>query len=402
MNPPPALNRTLALRLILILGIVSLLGDVIYEGGRSIAGPYLLLLGASAFTVAIVSGFGEFIGYAVRLVSGYFADRTGNYWTFAITGYLMIGAIPLLVFARAWEAAVVLILIERLGKGIRSPPKDAILSHAAHQVGRGWGFGIHEALDQVGAIIGPLVFAVSLAISGGYGTGFAVLAIPFILLVAALVYAKKRAPDPTAFEEERTPSTDPSGYSRVLLPYGTFTALTMAGFAVFPLMAYHFSAASVVPVAQIPVFYAIAMAVDALFALIIGRLYDRIGFSVLVAVPLANIPITALAFTGGYYGALAGAVLWGISMGGQETVLRAALADLTAIRKRGMAYGIFNTLYGGAWFAGSVVLGLLYEMDIRVLIAYSVLMQVAALGAFFWLRKVAGPPRNGTTSSGWR
>ena len=144
------------------------------------------------------------------------------------------------------------------------------------------------------------------------------------------------------------------------------------------------------------------MAVDALFALIIGRLYDRIGFTVLMAIPLANSPITALAFTGGYYGALAGAVLWGISMGGQETVLRAALADLTAIRKRGLAYGIFNTLYGGAWFGGSMVLGILYEMDIRVLIAYSVLMQAAALGAFFWLRKTAGLSRNGTTSSGWR
>jgi MFS-type transporter involved in bile tolerance (Atg22 family) len=169
----------------------------------------------------------------------------------------------------------------------------------------------------------------------------------------------------------------------------------MAGFAVFPLMAYHFSAASIVPDAQIPVFYAIAMAADALFALVIGRFYDRVGFSVLVIVPLANLPITALAFSGGYYGALAGAVLWGISMGGQETVLRAALADLTSIKKRGTAYGIFNALYGSAWFAGSVVLGFLYEMDLRVLIAYSVLMQVAALGAFFWLRKAAARQHSG-------
>ena len=394
MNPVPALNRSLALRLILLLGIVSLFGDIVYEGSRSIAGPYLLLLGASAFTVAFVAGFGEFIGYAARLVSGYFADRTGNYWTFTIIGYLMIGAIPLLVFAQAWEAAALLILIERLGKGIRSPSRDAILSHASHQVGRGWGFGLHEALDQIGAVIGPLVFAISLAISGGYQTGFVVLAIPFVLLVAALLYARRSAPDPAEFETGPEPSPAPGKplYSRIILPYGTFTVLTMAGFAVFPLMAYHFSAASVVPVAQIPVFYAIAMAADALFALVVGKLYDRIGFSVLVAVPLVNLPITALAFSGSYYGALAGAVLWGVSMGGQETVLRAGLADLTSITRRGMAYGIFNTLYGGAWFAGSVVLGLLYEMDLRMLITYSVLMQVAALGAFFWLRKAAVHP----------
>jgi MFS family permease len=389
MDPARNLNRSTALRIILLLGIVSLFGDIIYEGSRSVAGPYLLLLGASAFTVAFVAGFGEFLGYAARLVSGYFADRTGDYWTFTIIGYLMIGAIPLLVFAEAWEAAVVLILIERLGKGIRSPPKDTILSHAAHQVGRGWGFALHEALDQVGAIIGPLVFAFSLAVSGEYKTGFAVLAIPFIFMVTALIYAKKRTPEPAAFETESHLVSERPPDSRILIPYGTFTVLTMAGFAVFPLMAYHFSAASIVPPAQIPVFYAIAMAADALFALVIGRLYDRIGFSVLVIVPLANIPVTALAFSSGYYGALAAAVIWGISMGGQETVLRAALADLTSMKRRGTAYGIFNTLYGGAWFAGSVVLGFLYETDLRILIAYSVFMQVAAFGTFFWLRKAA-------------
>jgi len=391
MSPPLALDRSTALRLILLLGIVSLFGDIIYEGSRSVAGPYLLLLGASAFTVAFVAGFGEFLGYAARLVSGYLADRTGDYWTLTIIGYLMIGAIPLLVFADAWEVAAVLILVERLGKGIRSPPKDTILSHAAHQVGRGWGFGIHEALDQIGAIIGPLIFAVSLAVYGGYSTGFAILAIPFIFLVAALIFARRRAPDPASFEKESITMAEQLLSSRVLLPYGTFTVLTMAGFAVFPLMAYHFSAMSLVSPAQIPVFYAIAMAADALFALIIGKFYDRIGLSVLLAIPLVNLPIATLAFSGGYYGALASAILWGISMGGQETVLRAALADLTSIKKRGMAYGIFNTLYGGAWFIGSVVLGLLYGIDLRILITYSVLMQILALGAFFWLQKETEP-----------
>ena len=391
MSPPLALDRSTALRLILLLGIVSLFGDIIYEGSRSVAGPYLLLLGASAFTVAFVAGFGEFLGYAARLVSGYLADRTGDYWTLTIIGYLMIGAIPLLVFADAWEVAAVLILVERLGKGIRSPPKDTILSHAAHQVGRGWGFGIHEALDQIGAIIGPLIFAVSLAVYGGYSTGFAILAIPFIFLVAALIFARRRAPDPASFEKESITMAEHLLSSRVLLPYGTFTVLTMAGFAVFPLMAYHFSAMSLVSPAQIPVFYAIAMAADALFALIIGKFYDRIGLSVLLAIPLVNLPIATLAFSGGYYGALASAILWGISMGGQETVLRAALADLTSIKKRGMAYGIFNTLYGGAWFIGSVVLGLLYGIDLRILITYSVLMQILALGAFFWLQKETEP-----------
>lgn len=387
------LKSSLAFRLILLMGIVSLFGDIVYEGSRSIAGPYLLYLGASAFAVAFIAGFGEFIGYAVRLVSGYFADRTRSYWTFVIIGYLMIGAIPFLVFARAWEAAAVLIIIERLGKGIRSPAKDTIVSHASHQIGRGWGFGIHEALDQIGAVLGPLIFAASIAVTGGYQEGFALLSLPFILLIAALVLAYRNVPDPALlenYENTREPA-DADQFPRLMLPYGIFTVLTMAGFVVFPLIAYHFNATSVVPEVQIPVFYAIAMAADAFFALAIGRLYDRKGIRVLLVVPLVNIPVAMLVFSGGYYGALAGAILWGLSMGAQETILRAALADLTSIKKRGTAYGIFNTLYGGAWFAGSLVLGWLYEINLDVLVGYSVLMQIAALGAFLWLWKSAQP-----------
>jgi MFS family permease len=389
------LKESPALRLIILMGIVSLFGDLVYEGSRSITGPYLLYLGASAFTVAFIAGFGEFIGYAVRLVSGYFADRTRSYWSFTLIGYLMIGAIPLLVFARRWEVAAVLIIIERLGKGIRSPAKDTILSHATHKIGRGWGFGIHEALDQIGAVLGPLVFAVSIALSGGYEAGFALLVLPFILLIVTLIIAYRSIPDPVSLEESSgTPGlTDrPGSLPRLMLPYGIFTVLTMAGFCVFPLMAYHFTAGSIVPEVQVPVFYAIAMAADAFFALIIGRLYDRRGISVLVVVPLANIPVVLLAFTGGYYSALAACILWGVSMGAQETVLRAALADLTSISKRGTAYGIFNTLYGGAWFAGSLVFGWLYEWNLQVMIGYSILLQVFAMLAFLWLRRLAGQP----------
>lgn len=387
------LRNNPALQLILLLGVVSLFGDVVYEGGRSVAGPFLLSLGASAFAVAFIAGFGEFIGYAGRIVSGFFADKTRSYWAFAIAGYLMIGAIPLLVFADAWEAAAVLLLVERLGKGIRSPAKDTILSYATHRVGRGLGFGIHEAIDQIGAVAGPLIFAVSIAVSGGYKTGFALLAIPFLLLIGALALAFRKVPDPESFEESPRGKAEgePERIPRVMLPYGAFTVLTMAGFAVFPLIAYHYSAASIVPDAEIPVFYAIAMAVDAFFALLIGRLYDRNGLGVLLVIPVSNILVALLAFSGGYYFALAGAVLWGLSMGGQETILRAALADLTSMGKRGTAYGIFNTLYGGAWFAGSIVLGWLYEFDTGVLVTYSILMQVAAMGAFFWLRNTLDP-----------
>jgi len=403
--PEPGSRKVLAYRLVFLMGIVSLVGDIVYEGGRSVTGPFMLVLGASAFMVALVSGLGEFIGYGLRLLSGLAADKTGNYWTFTILGYLMIGAIPLLVFAGSWQVAAILIIAERIGKGLRSPARDAILSHAAKDVGRGWGFGIAEALDQTGAIIGPLVFTLSLVASGGYREGFALLAIPFVLLVVALFIAWKNVPDPTSLESEPgtgrdTPAIREGRLPRVFLPYGVFTFLTMLGFAVFPLIAYHYKAFGIVPDAQIPVFYAIAMAVDGIVALIIGKLYDRKGMLALLAVPLASILVPLFAFSDGYGAALAGAVLWGAVMGMQETILRAAIADFTSIRKRGFAYGIFNTLYGAGWFIGSLILGYLYEISIPYVVAFMILAQLAALPALWQVKRALDAADTGLGGGG--
>jgi len=376
-----------AYRLIILFGIVAMLGDVVYEGGRSVAGPFLFTLGASAFTVAFVAGFGEFAGYAIRIATGYLADKSRQYWAFVIAGYLMIGAIPLLVFAGSWEIAALLLIAERIGKAFRSPSKDAILSHATAAVGRGWGFGLHEALDQIGAVAGPMLFVLALAAGGGYRGGFGLLAIPFALLLVALLLAWRSMPDPAAFEPPAGSGTGGqkgTGSRRQLRLYAAFTALTMAGFVVFPLLAFHFKALSIVPDAEIPAFYAIAMAVDAVVALVAGRAYDRYGLPVLGAVPLVGLAIPLIVFSPFYSAALAGAVLWGASMGMQETVLRAAVADFTPPGGRGFAYGVFNAIYGGAWFAGSLVIGALYEFNLTYAAAFMVLMQCAALPVF-WL-----------------
>lgn len=375
-------RRKRAYMLVLLFGVVAALGDVVYEGGRSIAGPFLFLLGASAFTVAFVAGFGEFVGYAVRIASGYLADRSKQYWAFVFAGYLLIGAIPLLVLAGSWEIAAVLLIAERIGKAVRSPAKDAILSHATTSIGRGWGFGLHEAMDQIGAVAGPLLFVGALAAGGGYRGGFALLAVPFVLLVIALVAAWRSMPDPLGFEGEfrkrETPDTEADDRRQLRL-YAVFTAVTMAGFIVFPLLAYHYKAFGILTDAEIPVFYAIAMGVDAIVALVVGRAYDRHGIRVLFLVPLIGVLIPLVAFSAIYSMALAGAVLWGASMGMQETVLRAAVADFTPAGGRGFAYGVFNTIYGGAWFAGSLALGVLYMVGPQYAAGFMVMMQAAAL-----------------------
>jgi MFS family permease len=397
-------QKKTAYRLIIFFGIVALLGDVVYEGGRSVAGPFLLTLGASAFVVAFVAGFGEFAGYAIRIVTGYLADRSKQYWAFVIAGYAMIGAIPLLVLAGSWELAALLLIAERIGKAIRSPAKDAVLSHATTAVGRGWGFGLHEALDQIGAVAGPLLFVFALAAGGSYRGGFALLAVPFALLLVALLVAWRSMPDPLAFEgAARTdtvpdPADDPAR-RRMLGLYAIFTMLTMAGFIVFPLLAYHYKALAVIPDAEIPAFYAIAMAVDAVVALAAGRAYDRYGWKILIFVPLTGIAIPLTAFAPSFMPALAGAVLWGASMGMQETVLRAAVADFTPADRRGFAFGVFNTAYGAAWFAGSLAIGALYTLGTTYAAGFMVLMQLAAVPVLWllvWERRGAAGGMSGT------
>ena len=375
-------KRRLAYRLIILFGIVAMFGDIVYEGGRSVSGPFLYTLGASAFMVAFIAGFGEFFGYAIRIATGYLADKTRQYWAFVIAGYLMIGAIPLLVLAGNWEVAALLLILERIGKAIRSPAKDAMLSHVTSAVGRGWGFGLHEAFDQIGAIAGPLLFVLALAAGGTYHGGFALLAIPFALLILVLIIAWRSMPDPAGFEKEVrlvSPGSVQESGRRLLWMYAAFTVLTMAGFIVFPLLAYHFKAFSIVPDAEIPAFYAIAMAIDALVALVTGRAYDRYGIVVLVIMPILGLLIPLVAFSHSYLAALAGSVLWGASMGMQEAILRAAVADFTPPGGRGFAYGVFNTIYGGSWFAGSIVIGALYTVNVLYAAGFMVLMQCAAM-----------------------
>jgi len=299
-----------------------------------------------------------------------------------IAGYLMIGAIPLLVLAGSWEVAALLLIIERIGKAVRSPAKDAMLSHVTSAVGRGWGFGLHEALDQIGAIAGPLLFVLALGAGGTYRGGFSLLAIPFVLLIVVLILAWRSMPDPAGFEEKTGPVMTERGQEasrRQLKLYAVFTALSMAGFIVFPLLAFHFKAFSVVPDADIPAFYAIAMAVDAVVALVTGKAYDRYGVVVLLSMPVLGLFIPLIAFSHSYSAALAGSILWGASMGVQEAILRAAVADFTPPGGRGFAYGVFNTIYGGAWFAGSVTIGALYTLDVLYAAGFMFLMQCAAV-----------------------
>jgi len=375
------LSKSDALKFVLILGVSSLFADMTYEGARSITGPYLAVLGASATVVGTVAGFGELIGYGLRLFSGYISDRTGKYWAITLSGYFLnMVAVPLLALAGSWEMAAFLMIAERTGKAIRTPARDAMLSHATQQIGRGWGFGLHEAMDQVGATLGPLIVAAVLYVRGDFRTGFAILLVPALLTLTVLLVARRLYPRPRDFEIET--HMERKGFPRAFWLYLAAVALVAAGYADFPLIAFHFKKASTVPDNWIPVFYAVAMGIDALAALLFGRLFDRIGILTLIAASLLSSFFAPMVFLGNFYSALTGMALWGVGMGAQESIMRAAVAGMVPMNRRGSAYGIFNAGYGIFWFLGSALLGILYDASLLSLVVFSVAVQLASIPLF--------------------
>lgn len=383
---------------VLTFGTVSLLADFVYEGARSITGPLLASLGASALVVGAVTGAGEAAALVLRLVSGPLADRTQRFWALTIAGYaLTVITVPVLGLAGALWVACLLVIAERVGKAVRSPAKDTMLSHATAVTGRGRGFAIHEAMDQVGAVIGPLTVAGMLAITGGrYGPSLLILAVPGILVLALLVWLRSRVPNPLAYETDddegcvgangdgRPAAAPPPVPVRVPLPrpfwvYAIFTGMTMAGFATFGVISFHMVQRHLLAAAAVPVLYAAAMAADAVAALATGWLYDRVGPRSLIILPILSALIPVFAFTSYVPLVVVGALLWGAATGVQESTLRATVADLVPPRRRATAYGIFAAILGGAALIGGTLAGALYDVNISLLILVTVLIQVTAL-----------------------
>ncbi len=381
--PARPLRRALApgtaTRLVVLLGVLSLFGDTTYEAARSITGPFLADLGASGLVVGVVAGFGELAGYSVRLLSGRAASNPRRTWAITFGGYaLNLFAVPALALAGNWPVAAALIVAERIGKGIRVPPRDAMLSHATQSMGRGWGFGLHEAMDQTGAMLGPLIVALVLAAHHTDRTAFAILIVPATLAMLVLSAARVEYPDPRTLEiEEPGPVSD--GYPRAFWLYLAAAGLVGAGFADFTLVAFHFQRSGVVVGEGIPLLYVLAMGVDGGAALLLGRFYDRRGLGVVVGATLVAAAFAPLVFFGNAATATVGIVCWGIGMASQESVMRAVVANMVSVDNRARAYGVFNTGFGLCWFAGSALLGLLYDRSRLALVLVSVALELAAL-----------------------
>jgi len=354
---------------VLAFGIVSLLCDMVYEGARSIIGPYLGTLGASATVVGLVAGVGEFIGYGLRVVSGYAVVRTRHYWTWTIAGYaLTVLSVPAIGATGLLAPALLLYATERLGKAVRSPAKDTLLSFASSHTGRGSAFGVHQALDQTGAILGPLLLAVVLSWrEGDYRLAFGVLLIPGLMVLALLAWLRFRVPDPRDYEV----GADVAEQSTVAAPltqrlparfwqYAGLVALLSGGVASFPLLAFHAQTHHLLSDATIPVLFAVAMATDGLSGLLVGRLYDRRGPMVLLAVPLAA-AVSVLAFTTNVTLVWVGVAIWGLVNGVMDSTVKAVVVELVPSARRAVAFGWLALLRGTGLLVAGGVLGIAYD-----------------------------------------
>ena len=372
-------DKRSALAFIIAFGFVSLFADAAYEGMRGITGPYLALLGASGTAVGIIAGTGELFGYLLRLASGRLAERTGAYWAITIGGYaLQMAAVPLMAFAGVWWAAAALIILERSGKAMRNPAANTMMSHAGEEIGQGWAFGLHEALDQTGALVGPLITALVLAHHGQYAHAFLWLGIPAALTVVTVFGLMLGFPFASRIAHDGKDAMT-AGLSREFWWLAASSALVGFGFADWPLIAYHFAKAQIVSQTLIPILYAAAMGATGVGALVFGRLFDARGFRTLLPPLLIAAAAAPLVFLGNHIEAITGTIFWGIALGVETSVLTAGVAHLVPKENRARAYGLFSAIFGIAWFAGSSALGALYDVSLPLLAAVSAAAELAAI-----------------------
>ncbi|MGN1216268.1 MAG: MFS transporter [Candidatus Cryptobacteroides sp.] len=391
-------NMSRAMLFILLFGIVSMFSDMTKESAESIRGAFLSLMGASAATIGLVSGLGELVGYSLRFVSGRLADRTRKYWPLVILGYcLELVTIPALALVgeNGWIAACILLVIQKFGKAIKKPAKDTVVSFAASREGAGKAFGLQELLDQFGAVLGPLLlYVIMLFKTDGstferYSFCFLALAVPAAITLVLLLVTRHHFPNPDQFEPDAKEYV-PFKVGKQFVLYIAGISLFAFGFLDYSLVAMHISrtASDTISPEVLPLLYSAAMFVDAVAALVFGNLYDRWGMKVLVVSTILAAPFSFLVFLGhSPLSLIAGVVMWGIGMGAQESILKAAVTRMTPKTSRATGFGIFSLAFGVAWFLGSWILGALYDVNPTLMAAVSTACQLLAIP--FYIRSAA-------------
>ncbi|WP_309142467.1 MFS transporter [Bradyrhizobium sp. sGM-13] len=370
-----------AFAFVLLMGVVDFFGDTTYSGGASMNGPFLGSLEAEAVIVSIAGGASEAVQYSIRGISGYLADKTGKYWLIVTIGYaLNLLAVPAVALAGYWPLAFGLILLQGIGRGIRKPIIEAMLSYATKQHGRGWVYAVHGALDSAGRTLGPVVVAMVFFLEGDDRTGYALLLIPALLALAALAFARIQFPAPSDLEQQR--EAQAIGFTSAYWLYMSASACFAAGLMSFELIAYHLSTSGLVSKTGVPLFLAFGTGIAVVVTLALGKLYDRFGLPVLLAATFVTSLFSPFVFLGGFYFVLFGMALWGVGQVIQDMLLKAVVAGILPEGQRNLAFGLFYMGYGGGWLIGSIVAGILYQQSRIGLVVFAVIAQMVSLPLF--------------------
>jgi MFS family permease len=373
-----------AFRFVLTMGAVNLFADMTYEGGASINGQFLGSLGATAAAVSIIAGAGECLGYALRSVAGFFADKTGKYWPITFGGYAVnLLAVPAMALATGWQLAGALILTERIGRAFRKPTVEAMLSYSTGKHGKGWVYAVNTALDETGATFGPLLIAAALYFGVNMHRAYAWLLAPALLALLALAIARREFPVPSRLEEGGPPTAGASRFTRAYWLYMIAGSCFAAGLMSFELIAFHLLKVGAVSAEWLPVLLAVSTAFAVGASLLLGRAYDRIGIAAVAAGVALTTPFAPLVFFGGTWTVVvAGLLLWGVGYAVQDTLLKVLIASVLPKGRRNSAFGIFYIGYGLGWLIGSVAAGLLYDTSRTALVVFAVAVQVASIPIF--------------------
>jgi MFS family permease len=370
--------KSAALRFVVTMGIVNLFADVTYEGGGSINGQFLGMLGASAAAIGIIAGAGEFLGYALRLVSGIVADRRGKLWPITFIGYSVnLLAVPAMALANHWVVAAALVFAERIGRALRKPTVEAMLSYSTESLGKGWAYALNTALDETGATLGPLVISLVLFLGGGYRIGYAVLLGSAVLAIAALVAARRAFPVPERLEQAKT--TRPTKFGRAYWLYMAAGGCFAAGLLSFELMTFHLARSHLVTTSWIPALLALSTGLGVLASLALGKLFDRFGTLVVGVAVVVSAAFAPLALSNDRVLLIIAMLPWGIGYATQDTLFKAIVAGLLPEGKRNLAFGLFYAGYGVGWLVGSTTTGLLYDRSRSAVVVFCVAAQLTAI-----------------------
>ena len=364
----------------IFLSLVSLFADMTYEGARSMIGPYLEYIEAMAVIAGVVS-IGELVSYLSRGLGGFIAGASRSskvYWALVYVGYgINLIVVPLMGLFGRWEIVLALIMIERLGKGLRAPARDVILSEVTKNIGRGKAFGFHELMDQLGAVLGPMIASFALY-TRGYMEAFLVLAVPAVMSIIMVFSANRLYPKIESVEVSKE-GTKARSLPKIFWNFTLAAVFMSLGFVSWFFLSYYFRAEAF-PDYLIPLMYSIAMLSDGIVAFPVGLMYDRVGVKVLLITPIVIMSILPLVLLRSYVWIIVGVILWGLVMGFYETVMRAFIADVIETELRSYAYGIYGVLYGVSWTFGNVIIALLYQCNVlRYAPIYVVVVELIAL-----------------------